>query len=178
MRLPSTATFPLEMAALATDMAGGSLAAPALQARMDQLRKNSHELLRLEWRDGQDAPVMASGPALASAAASRNAAELARKTARPRYSEPYTSGESLIDYHLPMGSQGSLVATYSLKLLLDVPVPWWFAQDNAISLIDGDDTVFEQTPMRSLAHDGQLHAFRHDGFPVTVVRGSGSTRKS
>ncbi len=126
---------------LAAELAGPGIAPAALQARLDQMRKNSHELLRLEWRDGQGMPVMASGPPLADSAASRNAGELARKTARPRYSEPYMSGQSLVDYHLPIQRQGSLVATYSLKLLLDETVPWWFAQDNAISLIDGDDAV-------------------------------------
>ncbi|MGE0312088.1 MAG: glucose-1-phosphate cytidylyltransferase [Lautropia sp.] len=38
--------------------------------------------------------------------------------------------------------------------------------------IEGDDTVFEQHPMRSLAHDGQLHAWRHAGFwqPMDTLR--------
>ena len=41
-----------------------------------------------------------------------------------------------------------------------------------IERIDGDDTVFEHTPMRSLAHDGQLHAWRHAGFwqPMDTLR--------
>ena len=30
--------------------------------------------------------------------------------------------------------------------------------------IDGDDTVFEKGPMERLAADGQLMAYRHDGF--------------
>ena len=30
--------------------------------------------------------------------------------------------------------------------------------------IDGDDTVWEQEPMRALARDGQLACYRHDGF--------------
>jgi glucose-1-phosphate cytidylyltransferase len=30
--------------------------------------------------------------------------------------------------------------------------------------IDGDDTLFEQEPMERLAADGQLVAYRHDGF--------------
>jgi glucose-1-phosphate cytidylyltransferase len=30
--------------------------------------------------------------------------------------------------------------------------------------LDGDETVFEQQPMRSLARDGQLRCFRHEGF--------------
>ena len=43
---------------------------------------------------------------------------------------------------------------------------------SVIDRIDGDDTVFEQSPMRALAHDGQLHAFRHDGFwqPMDTLR--------
>ena len=38
--------------------------------------------------------------------------------------------------------------------------------------IEGDDTVFEQHPMRSLANEGQLHAWRHDGFwqPMDTLR--------
>jgi glucose-1-phosphate cytidylyltransferase len=30
--------------------------------------------------------------------------------------------------------------------------------------IDGDDTVWEQAPMRSLAREGQLSCYRHEGF--------------
>ena len=32
------------------------------------------------------------------------------------------------------------------------------------SYIDGDETVWEQGPMRSLARDGQLSCYRHEGF--------------
>lgn len=132
-------------ATLAAEMGGAALAPDALQARMDQLRKNSHELLRLARLDAQGKPVRVSGLAMPAALPehARNAAELARKTARPRYSEPYRAGEYLIDYHVPL-AQGSLVATYSLKLLLDETVPWWFAQDNATTLIDRDDAVVAQ----------------------------------
>ncbi|MDR6774064.1 glucose-1-phosphate cytidylyltransferase [Azospirillum sp. BE72] len=30
--------------------------------------------------------------------------------------------------------------------------------------IDGDDTMWEQEPLRGLVEDGQLHAWKHDGF--------------
>lgn len=30
--------------------------------------------------------------------------------------------------------------------------------------IDGDDTMWEQEPLRDLVEDGQLHAWKHDGF--------------
>ena len=31
-------------------------------------------------------------------------------------------------------------------------------------ILDGDSTVFEQAPMHNLAKDGQLNAYKHDGF--------------
>ena len=33
-----------------------------------------------------------------------------------------------------------------------------------IDLIEGDHTVWEETPLESLAKSGNLKAFRHDGF--------------
>jgi two-component system sensor histidine kinase DctS len=69
-----------------------------------------------------------------------------------RYSEPYGATglvHGLIDFPpaaLPRRQlhAGSLVATYSLQTLLDENVPWWFAQDNALSLLDRDDDVVAQ----------------------------------
>ncbi len=125
----------------------------ALLARMEQMRKNSHELLRITWRDGAGLALLTSGADAAPELnpVSREAGELARQTARARYSEPYAqagASAGLMDYHLPIVRagrvEGSLVGTYSLKTLLDETVPWWFAQDNAISLIDRDDAVVAQ----------------------------------
>ncbi|MCR5883064.1 glucose-1-phosphate cytidylyltransferase [Rhizobacter sp. J219] len=41
-----------------------------------------------------------------------------------------------------------------------------------LEVIDGDDTVWEQAPLRSLAAKGQLMAFEHDGFwqPMDTLR--------
>jgi glucose-1-phosphate cytidylyltransferase len=38
--------------------------------------------------------------------------------------------------------------------------------------LDGDDTVWEQEPLRRLAEDGQLSSFTHDGFwqPMDTLR--------
>ncbi|WP_426209728.1 PAS domain S-box protein [Massilia sp. TWP1-3-3] len=135
---------------IAADLARPGTATATVQARMDQMRKNSHELLRLAVLDEQGRALLTSGPELPATLAepSRNAAELARKTGRGRYSEPYAAGQNLIDYHLPRIRNerfaGSLVATYSLKALLDETVPWWFAQDNVTSLINRDDAVLAQ----------------------------------
>ena len=139
------------LGALATDLQRGELAGPALQARLDQVRKNSVEMLRLTW-SGWRGDTLGTSTVDAGAAAgtgvpavSRDAADVARRTRRARYSEAYagSGAQRLIDYHRPVydGERylGSLVATYDLKLLLDETVPWWFAQDNAISLLDSDD---------------------------------------
>ncbi|MDB5920537.1 MAG: sensor histidine kinase [Massilia sp.] len=126
--------------------------AARVQARFNQMLNNGHELRRVQWL-GVDGKPLASGGAEAPAALSApsiNALELARATRKGRYSEPYQPSpgagtHALVDYHLPLFRAGAyagrLAATYDLKTLLDETVPWWFAQDNAISLIDRDDKV-------------------------------------
>lgn len=49
---------------------------------------------------------------------------------------------------------------------------YFVLEPSVIDYIDGDDTVFEQGPLRSLAHAGQLNAFKHDGFwqPMDTLR--------
>ena len=37
-------------------------------------------------------------------------------------------------------------------------------QPSVLSRIEGDATVWENQPLEGLAHDGQLLAYRHDGF--------------
>jgi glucose-1-phosphate cytidylyltransferase len=49
----------------------------------------------------------------------------------------------------------------------------FFVLDPAvIDYIDGDDSIWEQAPMRGLAADGELCAYMHDGFwtPMDTVR--------
>ncbi len=45
-------------------------------------------------------------------------------------------------------------------------------EPGVIEYIDGDSTVWEQEPMQRLAHNGQLHAYRHNGFwqPMDTLR--------
>jgi glucose-1-phosphate cytidylyltransferase len=45
-------------------------------------------------------------------------------------------------------------------------------QPSVIDRIAGDDTIWEKEPLGGLAHDGQLIAFRHEGFwaPMDTVR--------
>jgi two-component system sensor histidine kinase DctS len=121
-----------------------------VKARMTQMLNNGHELRRVRWLGADGKPLLEGGieaPAVLPAP-SQNAWELARATRKGRYGEPYRAGagaRALVDYYLPLfrggAYAGSLAATYDLKTLLDETVPWWFAQDNAVSLIDRDDQV-------------------------------------
>lgn len=49
---------------------------------------------------------------------------------------------------------------------------YFVLEPSVIDYIDGDDTVFEQEPLRNLAHAGQLNAYKHDGFwqPMDTLR--------
>jgi two-component system sensor histidine kinase DctS len=149
------------LATLGNELAADPSAA-TVQARIAQMLNNGHELRRVRWLDARGQPLLEGGAELPGGAlppASRNAWELARATRNARYSEPYVAvagGPALIDYHLPLfhagDYAGSLAVTYDLKTLLDETVPWWFAQDNAIALIDRDD---KQLAKRAAAGPGR-----------------------
>jgi two-component system sensor histidine kinase DctS len=141
------------LATLGNELAAAPPAA-AVRARFAQMLKNGHEITRVRWLGPDGQTVMESNadqPGGALPASSREAWNLARATRKGRYSEPYRAAPAaaaLLDYHLPLYRAGkyagSLSATYDLKTLLDDTVPWWFAQDNAISLIDADDQPLAQ----------------------------------
>src|SRR4051812_3279301 len=142
------------LAGLGADLVATPSAQPPLQARLAQMFKNGHELQRVVWVDADGRVLAAHGARLPAAGPSPESlatARVAQATLTGRYSEPYRtapSGDALVDYQLPLyrhgAYAGSLVATYSLKALLEETVPWWFAQDNALSLLDRDDRVVAQ----------------------------------
>ncbi len=136
------------LAGLGADLVARPPSTGALQARFKQMFSNGHELVRIVWY-GADGAVLASHGLEAPGAlpaSTRLAASVAVPSRRGRYSEAYGAGAAtpgLLDYYLPLYAggkpAGSLVATYSLQMLLDEAVPWWFAQDNALTLLDRDD---------------------------------------
>src|SRR5450830_1876349 len=160
--------------------------APArLHERMARLLKTGTELKRVMWI-GPDGRVQASSeeapPAIAALSqASRDAFERARKGRSPVYGEPQaetlnpagTPGAIMMDYHLPLfrGDEylGSVVATYQLSALLDEMVPWWFAQDNKITLLDRDDRVLARRAAAGPGHGVYTHKRALDLPGVTVT---------
>jgi two-component system sensor histidine kinase DctS len=137
------------LSALGADLVVAPMAQAKLQARFTQMFKNGPELVRVVWSDADGAVQATHGSDLPAAGlpdTTLQAGEMARSMRRGRYSEPYgatPSTHGLIDFYLPLFRNGqfmgSLVATYSLQVLLDETVPWWFAQDNALSLLDRNE---------------------------------------
>jgi two-component system sensor histidine kinase DctS len=137
------------LAALGADLVVAPLAPDKLTARFRQMFTNGPELVRVVWSDADGVVRGMHGsdlPAAGLPATTALAGEMARSIRRGRYSEPYgatASTHGLIDFYLPLFARGqfvgSLVATYSLQVLLDETVPWWFAQDNALTLLDRNE---------------------------------------
>ena len=137
------------LAALGADLVVKPPAPEVLQARFNQMFKNGPELRRVLWL-GADGAVQAqfgTDPPVANAQAEGlETHDMARLTRAGRYTEPYGAARGspgLVDYYLPLfrggAHAGTLLATYDLDALLDEAVPWWFAQDNALTLLDRGD---------------------------------------
>jgi len=174
---------------LGVEIAAGHLTAAQLHERMARLLKNGHELLRVVWLK-PDGAVAGSSDPLATpvelTAASRATADITRKTRQPMYTQPEAQTPNqaaapsavLMDYHVPLfrGDDylGDLVATYQASALLDEMVPWWFAQDNQVSLVDRDDKVLARRAAAGPGHGVYTHKRALDlpGASVTLVTDS------
>jgi two-component system sensor histidine kinase DctS len=142
------------LASLGTDVVNKPAEAATIQTRLAQMFKNGHEIRRIIWFDTAGTILATRGDEAADTTlgeASLLAGDNARRTRTGRYSEPYrarTRGPAMIDYHFPLFKNGvysgSMVAKFDLKILLDETVPWWFAHDNALSILDRDDHLLAQ----------------------------------
>ncbi|MDB5762275.1 MAG: sensor histidine kinase [Herminiimonas sp.] len=139
---------------VAAEIAAGSLSTQKWHDRLTALLRNSRELSRIVWLDTTGRQVISTDELPTSLAdfskSSQLAAQRARNTRTPQYSQPAPglAGPMQMDYHVPLylGNNyiGSLVATYPTGSILDRMVPWWFAQDNEITLTDDDDVIIDK----------------------------------
>ena len=174
---------------LGQEIAAGHLTPERAQNRMMRMLRNGHELQRVVWLDAHGKVVASSDPALTSmelSPASAATAELARKTRNASYTQPETQSTNasaapsavLMDYHQPMFTgdtyTGDLVATYQASALLEEMVPWWFAQDNQVSLVDRDDKVLARRAAAGPGHGVYTHKRALDlpGASITLVTDS------
>ncbi|MYN02477.1 PAS domain S-box protein [Pseudoduganella sp. DS3] len=177
---------------LANDIAGGRLAPGEVQQRLARMLKNGAELKSVLQLAPDGRVLAASAPApvapdshVALSQASLMAQERARRSRNPIYAEPeprLAAGGAApaleMELYFPVyrGEEwlGSLVATFQLGSLLDEMVPWWFAQDNQISLLDRDDNVLARRTSAGPGHGVYTHKRALDlpGATITLMTDS------
>lgn len=175
------------LAGLGADLVTRPPSPAALQARFRQMFNNGHELIRVVWYDAEGKVMASHGlePPAALPAPTRLAAEVAGAMRLGRYSEPYgatSASPGVLDYVLPLYANGrpagSLVATYSLQILLDETVPWWFAQDNALTLLDRDDEPVARRMAGGPGRGVYTHRRELDLPGALVVLSTDSTKRA
>ena len=141
------------MRIIAREIVHNRLRQDHFRSRLNALLRNNREFYRVTWFGADGKPVASTDDFPITrddlSAPSRMTGERARQAHRPLYSPPAVppgiAEPSLMDYHVPMFRDdryiGSLVASYAVTRVLNEMVPWWFAQDNEISLTDTDDNV-------------------------------------
>jgi two-component system sensor histidine kinase DctS len=138
---------------IADDIVAGHGDAKHLMDKFWTLLRNNPELARIIWLDVRGGKHTLSTDDRVDALDDLTPDSIAteqrsRKSHIPLYApptKPANAGVPLIDYHLPLYRDdtyiGTLIATFSTASIMEDMVPWWFAQDNEIELVDSDDSV-------------------------------------
>lgn len=141
------------MRIIGREIINGRLHQDHFRSRLNALLRNNREFYRVTWFNAEGRPVGSTDDFPITRAdlsqSSVMTSERARQMHRPLYSPPAVppgiAEPMLMDYHVPLFRDnhyiGSLVASYAVARILNEMVPWWFAQDNEISLTDTDDNV-------------------------------------
>ncbi|HJU72058.1 MAG TPA: PAS domain S-box protein [Paucimonas sp.] len=141
---------------IANDIMSGNLSIGKFHVRVAALRRNNRELTRIAWLNADGKMIASTGAHAITLADLSAPSQLLESKIReikiPQYSAPARPPgihePVLLDYHVPLFIKdryaGSLIASYSTAGILEEMVPWWFAQDNEILLLDNDDNVIER----------------------------------
>ena len=123
--------------------------------RFRQILSNNREVSRLSWLDpneqilvttekGAEGLMRRPKPAIITS----SLFEIDRKTRcfQPALDTEQQMNSYLISCQIPLYRQnrhyGSVVISYFANGLLDELIPWWFAQENQVSIVDNDETVY------------------------------------
>ncbi|MFZ6649751.1 sensor histidine kinase [Undibacterium sp. TJN25] len=124
----------------------------AVLDRFRALMKSNREIQRIVWFDDNDLMLVSTSdsplPPKSTLIPARGESELAHGKTQclPPALEANSKNSYVLSCHIPLvkdnARMGSIVVTYRLAGILEEMVPWWFAQDNEISLIDADEKVY------------------------------------
>lgn len=137
---------------IGADIGNSHLAPPAVLERFRALMKSNHEIQRIVWFDDNDLMLASTSdaplPPKETLIPPRGESELAhgKTECLPPSLEASSKRSYVLSCYIPLVRNnkhlGSIVISYRLAGILDEMVPWWFAQDNQISLIDADEKIY------------------------------------
>ena len=128
------------------DIIQEQLSAEKANERFRQLLKSNHEFYRIDRFDTNnrsisstsDSPLIFTAPTIAP---------LGNHTSICLTPQPDSSLKNsyLLSCQIPLIKEnayvGSIVISYRLQNILEEMAPWWFAQDNQISLLNSDEKI-------------------------------------
>ncbi|MGP3724642.1 two-component system sensor histidine kinase NtrB [Cereibacter sphaeroides] len=158
------------LARLGLDEAGGT--APAvLEARARAHIAANPEILSIVWHDAEGG-IRRAVPGPADTRADEElAAQLRRAEARARPVYALMDGQTVTMGLRPQGSDEVITATVSLPLMLERHIPWWIAEQYAVWLLDGSDTVRARRSRGTPEPEGPSHSISFDPpLPGAVLR--------
>ncbi|MBP0598799.1 PAS domain S-box protein [Herbaspirillum sp. LeCh32-8] len=178
------------MRIIGREIINGHLRQDHFRSRLNALLRNNREFYRVTWFSADGKPVASTDDFPINRAdlsePSRMTGDRAHQLRRPLYSPPAVppgiAEPMLMDYHVPLFRDnhyiGSLVASYAVARVLNEMVPWWFAQDNEISLTDTDDNVVARRTSGGPGMNVYTHRRELELPGLTLVLHTNSTKSA
>ena len=145
--------------------------------RFTGLVENNHEIERISWYDQFDHVVTTTSTLHERSTLPHFESGVPEIDLKTRCYPPVSDGNSAVAYQLscqiPLIREkryaGSIVINYKLKGILDELVPWWFAHDNQITLVDSDDNVFADRAAGGIGKNVYIHNRTLDLPGITLI---------
>ncbi|MDO9194727.1 MAG: PAS domain S-box protein, partial [Undibacterium sp.] len=138
---------------LGKDIVQEQLSPAAATDRFRQLLKSNYEIHRIDWFDANDrlisstsdSPLLMANKLPPLEFESNFLAVNGRTRCLPPSIEPDTKNTYLLSCQIPLIKEnklnGSIIISYRLQGILEEMAPWWFAQDNQISVLNLDEKI-------------------------------------
>jgi two-component system sensor histidine kinase DctS len=128
------------------DIIQEQLSADKATERFRQLLKNNHEIHRIDWFDVNNHVISSTSdtPLIFTSSPVAPTVNNASICLAP-HAESSAKNSYVLSCQIPLTKEnvfnGSIVISYRLQNILEEMAPWWFAQDNQISLLNSDEKV-------------------------------------
>ena len=122
------------------------LSAEKANERFRQLLKSNHEIHRIDWLDPNNQVISSTSdlPLIFTISSLAPHGDSTSTCFVPQV-ETNTKNSYLLSCQIPITNEntfvGRIVISYRLQNILEEMAPWWFAQDNQISLLNSDEKI-------------------------------------